>query len=98
MNDVLDGGDAADRFLGEDAEFERKRPGKFAFEIDRATAHPRHNPGVLHFWPFELHENDGLAGAQKIGHDADYFEVEFLDLVAGEYRIGIALHAGTNLA
>jgi hypothetical protein len=53
---------------------------------------------VLNFWSFELDKNDGLAGPKKIGHDPDDFEVELLDLVAGENGIGVALHAGANLA
>ena len=53
---------------------------------------------MLDFWPLELDKNDGLARSEKIGHDADNFEVEFFDLVAGEDRVGVALHAWPNLA
>ena len=98
MNNVFNGSDAADRFFREDAEFERERAGKFAFEVDGAAAHACDHARVLYFWPFELDENDGLLRAEEIGHDANNFEVELFDLVAGEDGVGIALHAGANFA
>ena len=36
--------------------------------------------------------------SEEIGHDADDFEVEFFDLVAGEDGVGVAVHARPNLA
>src|SRR5215510_6319704 len=46
---------------------------------------------------FELHQNDRLLGAQEVGHDADHFQVELLNLVARKDRVGVALHARTHL-
>ncbi len=98
MNDVFDGSYTADGFFREDSELEGKSAGEFSFEIDRAAAHARDDAGVLDFWPFELNENDGLARPEKIGHDADDFEVEFFDLVASEDGVSVTLHARVDLA
>jgi len=98
MKDVFDGSDAADGFFGEDAELEGESAGKFAFEVDGAAAHARDDAGVFDLRPFKLDENDGLLGAEEIGHNADDFEVKLFDLVAGEDGVGIALHAGANFA
>jgi hypothetical protein len=96
MNDVLDRSYAPDRFFRENAELEGESAGELAFKIDWATAHAGDYAGVLNFGTFELDENNGLLGAEEIGHDADDFEVELFDLVAGENGVGIALHAGAN--
>ena len=95
--DIFDGGDASDGFLGEDAQFQRERAGEFSVEIDGASAHSRDDAGVFNFRALELDENDGLFGAEEIGHDAEDFQVEFFDLFAGEDGVGVALHAGMNL-
>ena len=52
MQDVFDGRDAGDGFLGEDAELQGKRAGQLAVEIDGAAAHARHDAGVLDFRAF----------------------------------------------
>jgi len=44
-----------------------------------------------------LNQDYRLLWAEEIGHYPDDFEVELFNLVAGENRIGIALHSGTNL-
>src|SRR6202790_3512309 len=95
---VLDGRDPCDGFLGEYAEFEGERAGKFAFDIDGAAAHAGDDAGVLDFGAFELDEDDGLARAEEIGHYADDFEVELFDLIAGEDGVGVTLHARLDLA
>jgi len=51
---------------------------------------------VLDFGAFELDKDDGLARAEEIRHDANDFEVELFDLVAGEDGVGVALHAITD--
>src|SRR5690349_20997657 len=96
--DVFDRRDTADGLLGEDPELKGKGASEFAFEIDGAAAHAGDDSRVLDFRAFELDEDDGLLGAEEIGHDADHFEIEFFDLVAGEDGVGIALHAGADLA
>jgi hypothetical protein len=53
---------------------------------------------VFDFGTLELNENDGLPGAEKIVQHAEYFQVEFFDLITLEDCERIALHAGTNLA
>jgi hypothetical protein len=53
---------------------------------------------VFHFGAFELDKDDSLLRTEKILQHADDFEVKFLDLVALEDGVGIALHAGTYLA
>jgi len=98
MNDVLDRSHAADGFFCENAQLEGQSAGKSAFEINRAAAHASDNAGMLNFGPFELDKNDGLSGSKEIGHDADDFQVELFDLVAGEDGVGVALHAWSNLA
>ena len=37
-----------------------------------------------------------MFGAQEIGHDAENFEIEFFNLVAGKNGVGVTLHAGMN--
>ena len=98
MQNVFDGGDAADRFLREDAELQGESACEFAVEIDGAAAHASDDAGVLDFRTLEFDQNDGLLGAEEIGHHADDFEVELFDLVAGEDRVGVALHARSDLA
>jgi hypothetical protein len=98
MQNVFDRRDAADGFLGENAEFQRQRSSQFSIQIDRAAAHAGDDAGVLDFFAFELHQNNGLLRAQKIRHDADDFEVELFDLIAGENCEGVALHAWADLA
>ena len=98
MNDVLDRGNAANGFLGENAQLQGESARKLALEIDRAAAHPSDNAGVFNFWTLELDENDGLSGSKEIGHDADNFEVELFNLFAGEDGVRVALHARANLA
>jgi len=98
MKYILDGSDAADGFFRENAELEGKSASEFAFEIDGAAAHACDDAGVLGFWPLKLDENDGLLGAEEIGHNADDFEVELFDLVASKNGVGVALHSGTNFA
>src|SRR5580704_1652402 len=98
MNNVLDGCDPADRFLREDPKLEGQSPCEFAFKIDRAAAHPRDDASVLDFWPLKLDEDDGLAGAQEIGHDADHFQVKLFHLLPGENGVGVALQSRANLA
>jgi hypothetical protein len=44
-----------------------------------------------------LHKNDGLLRPEEIRHNADHFEIEFLYLVAGEDRVGVALHPRPDL-
>src|SRR5690242_6491843 len=96
--DVFDRRDTADGFLGEDPELKGKGASEFAFEIDGAAAHAGYDAGVLDFGAFQLDEDDGLLGAEKVGHDADHFEIEFFDLVTGEDGVGVALHARADLA
>src|SRR6266478_3561975 len=76
----------------------RERARQFAIQIDGAAAHTCHHPGVFHFGAFELDKDDSLLRTEKILQHADDFEVKFLDLVALEDGVGIALHAGTYLA
>ena len=95
--DVLDGCDAGKGLFGEDTELERQRTGELAFEIDGAAAHAGDDASVLHLGAFELDEDDGLLRAEKIVEDAEDFEIEFFDLVAGEDGVGVALHAGADL-
>src|SRR5256885_16249123 len=71
--------------------------GQFAFEIDGAAAHSRDYAGALDLGSLELNENNGLARAESVGQNADDFEIEFFDLVAGEDSVGVALHAGAHL-
>ncbi len=52
---------------------------------------------MLHLRPLELHQNDRLLRTQKIRHHANYFQVEFLYLVAGKNRVGVALHPRLHL-
>lgn len=94
---VGDGCDAGDGLLGEHAEFQRKRAGEFAIEIYGAAAHAGDDAGVLDLGALQLDENDGLLGAEKIGQDAQDFEIKFFDLVAGEDGVGVALHSGVNV-
>src|SRR5207247_1596169 len=96
LQDVLDGRDARDRILREDAEPQRKGPGKFSFEIDGAAAHARDDAGALDLWSQKLNQNDGLFRAEEIRHDADNFEVEFLNLVTGKDGVRVAPHPGPN--
>jgi len=98
MNDVLDWGNAANGFLGENAQLQGESARKLAFEIDRAAAHPSDNAGVFNFWTLELDENDGLSGSKEIGHDADDFQIELFNLIARKDGVGVALHAWANLA
>ena len=97
MDDVFDGRDAGDGIFGEDAKLQGKSTGEFAVEIDRAAAHTGDHAGALDLGALELDEDDGLARAEEIRHYADDFKVKFFDLVACENRIGVALHAGTDL-
>src|SRR5713101_4484104 len=97
MDDVFDGRDAGDGIFGEDAKLQGKSTGEFAVEIDRAAAHTGDHPGALDLGALELNEDDGLARAEEIGHDADDFKVKFFDLVARENCVGVALHPGTDL-
>src|ERR1700687_250328 len=95
---VLDGSDPGDGFFGEDAELEGEGACELAFQVDGAAAHAGNDAGVLDFGAFKLDEDDGLARAEEIGHDADDFEVELFDLVAGEDGVGVAMHARLDLA
>ncbi len=94
---VLDGSDAGEGFLGKNAELQGKRSGKLSFEVDGTAAHSRDHAGMFDFRALEFHEDDGLFGSQEIGEDADDFEVELFDLVAGKDRVGIPFHAGLDL-
>ena len=59
---------------------------------------PATTPVCSTFGPFEFDQNDGLPRPQEIGHHADDFQVEFLDLVTGENGVRIALHSRSHLA
>ena len=98
MQDILNGRDAGDRLLGEDAELQGERPRELALEINGAAAHAGNDAGVLDFWPLKLNEDDGLLWAEEILKHTQDFEVELLDLVAGKDGVGVTLHAGLNLA
>lgn len=52
---------------------------------------------MLDLWPFELDEDDGLFGAEEVGHDAEDLEVKLFDLVAGKDGVGVPLHPGVDL-
>ena len=95
---IGNGCDAGDGLLGEYSKFQGERASQFAIEIDGAAAHTCHHAGVLHFGAFELDKDDGLLRTEKILQHADDFEVKFLDLVALEDSVGVALHAGMDLA
>src|ERR1700733_8001905 len=98
MEDVFDRRAACNRFLGEYAKFQRKGARELALEIDRAATHARDYSGVFDFRAFEFDQDDGLARTEEVRHYADDFEVELLDLVAGEDRVGIAMHSRLDLA
>jgi hypothetical protein len=53
---------------------------------------------VFHFGAFELDKDNGLLRTEKILQYADDFEVKFFDLVSLEDGVGVALHAGMDLA
>ncbi len=94
----MNGRDAGDGFFGEDAEFQRQSAREFTVQIDGAAAHSGDHSGVFDLWPLQLHENDGLFGAEKIVQNADDFQIELLDLIARKNRVGVPLHARANLA
>jgi len=96
-NDVFDGRYARDGIFGEDAEFEGERAREFAIQIDGAAAHARDDASALDLGAFELNEDDRLARPKEIGHHPDDFEIELFNLVAGEDRVRVALHPGSNL-
>src|ERR1700733_8287959 len=98
MQDGFNWGDAGGGFLGEYTELERKGACQLALQVDRAAAHARDYAGMLHFGAFEFDQDDGLAGAEKIGHYTDDFQIELFDLVAREDGVGVAVHAGLHLA
>jgi len=98
MQDVFDRRNAADGFLGENAQFQRERACEPSIEIYGAAAHAGDDASVLDPFAFELNQDDRLLRAEEIGHHADNFEVEFFDLIAGKNRVGVALHAGAHLA
>ena len=98
MQNIFDRRYAGKRLFGEDAELKRECASELSFEVHGTAAHARDNPGVLDLGAFELDENDGLPRAEKIGHDPDNFEVEFLDLIAGKDGVGVTLHPRANLA
>ena len=52
---------------------------------------------MLHLWAEKLNQDDGLFGAEEIGHHADYDQIELLNLVPRKYRQGFALHSGFDL-
>ena len=92
---VLDGADAGDRFLGK-----RKRhgdgAGEFAIDIDRAAAHSLHDAGLLQRPARESRKDEGFLGADII-QDAEDFDLEFVDAVAGEYGASDPVHAGPDV-
>ena len=98
IQNVLDWSHARNRFLCEDAQGQGKRPGKLAVEINWAAAHASDDAGMFDFGAFQLNEDDGLFGAHEIVQHAEDFQVEFLNLVPGKDGIGVALHAGPDLA
>ncbi len=98
MQDVFNRRDACDGFLGEYAKFQREGARELAFEIDGAAAHARDYSGVLDFRAFEFDQDDGLARTEEVGHYPDDFEIELFDLVAGEDRVGVAMHSRLDLA
>ncbi len=53
---------------------------------------------MFNFRPLQLHQDDGLFGAEKIVQHADDFEIELFHLIAGKDRVGVPLHACTDLA
>ncbi len=89
---------ASDRLFCEHSELQRERSGQFAFEVHRASAHARDDSSVLNLFALELHQNDRFPGSHKIVQHPDHHEIKPLDLVAGKNRVGIALHAGANVA
>ncbi len=98
VQDVLNGRDPGDGFFGEDAQLQRKGPGKFAVEIDGAAAHSGDHACVLNLGPFQLNQNDGLLRAQEIVQNSDDFQVELFYLIPGKDRVGVTLHSGAHLA
>src|SRR5579859_1465880 len=89
--------DSGNRLFGEDAQLQGERSRELAIQIHGTAAHAGDNARVLHFRPFQLHEDDGLLRTEKIVQHTDDFLVELLDLVPGENGVGIPLHAGPNL-
>ena len=97
IQNIGDRCNARDGFLGEYAELKRKGACKFAVQINGTAAHAGYDTSVLDLGAFQLNEDDGLFGAQEIGHDTEDFEVEFFNLVTGKNGVRVALHAGMNL-
>ena len=98
IEDGFDGGDAGNGLFGEDTQLERKCARELTIEIHGAAAHARDDAGVLGLRAFELDEDDRLLRAEKIIEDAEDFKIEFFDLVPREDGVGVALHAGADLA
>ncbi len=96
-NDIFDWRYARDGIFGEDAELKGERAREFAVQIDGAAAHAGDDASALDFRTFELDQDNGLARPKEIGHHPDDFEIELFNLIAGEDRISVALHAGSNL-
>ena len=97
MDNVLNRSHARNGIFREDTELQRKGAGEFAIEVDGAATHSGDDAGAFDLGAFELDEDDGLPRSKEIGHHTDDFEVELFHLVASEYGVGIALHAGANL-
>src|ERR1700694_436735 len=83
IQNISDRCNARDGFLGEYAELKGKGAREFAVQINWTAAHAGYDTSVRDLGAFQLNEDDGLIGAQEIGHDAEDFELESFNLVPG---------------
>src|SRR5580698_3582013 len=94
---IFDRRHSANRFLGENAQLQRKRSGQFPVEIHRAAAHPGHHSAVLRFFPQQLHQNHVLLRPQRVFQYSDHHQIHFFDRVALKNRVHLALHSGFDV-
>src|SRR5258706_430768 len=93
---VGDGGDPADRLLGE-REAVRHRAEQLAVDEHRAAAHAGDHAGLFERAALEARENQALAGSEHVLEDAEYLDLELVDPGSLEDRAPNADHAGTHL-
>src|SRR5205085_6833538 len=69
---------------------------EFSIDVDRAAAHALHDAGMFEGAAGEAGEDEGFFGAEIL-EDAEDFDLELVDAIAGEDGASSAAHAGANV-